>query len=281
MSSNFSDELGGFEQPSDESVETLDPLGEIRQLLSEDQSRLGDVYRLHVVEGLSPQEVADQLNVETSTFVYSYRAHVDAILTGTVSNGARLRSQTASTIRSLIRRNSPALSIEALRILNAHLATAEQSTTATDSNTDRNTEIDDDQNLPIGSLEGKAGIYAFSYGWYLEHPADERSNTLIKIGRAEDVGQRIRQHKAGARTHIPEPLVVVRVFSIGNRNLEQTERDFHRLLSTAGHDNPRRIVAQRNEVGKEWFLTNVAFLDAIATALGLRTEFIGQSDFVD
>jgi hypothetical protein len=261
--------------------ETLSPLAEIRQLLDEDQSRLGDVYRLHVKEGRPPQDVADQLNVETSNFVYSYRAYVDAILNGNVSAGEKLRRQTASAIRSLIKRNRSALSVEALRILNSHLATAEQPVTneAAGSSDEIDTEIETTRTA--NSLEGKPGIYAFSYGWYLENPADERSNTLIKIGRAEDVGARIRQHKAGARTHIPEPLVVVRVFSIGSRSLEQTERDFHRLLSTAGHDNPRRVVAQRNEVGKEWFLTNTAFLDAIATALGLRTEFIGASEFGD
>lgn len=261
----------------------LAPLEEIRQLLYEDQSRLGDVYRLYIDGGLSPQEVADRLNIETPNFVYSYRAYIEAILNGKVSTGVQLRRQTASALRSLIKRNKTALSVEALNILNTHLALAEQAVTSDDAADESLSEAEqDEENRAVtGALVGKIGIYAFSYGWYLENPVDAKANTLIKIGKSENVGVRIRQHRLGARAHIPEPLVVVRVYGVGDRDLDQTERDFHRLLSTAGHDNPRRVVAQRSEVGKEWFLTNEAFLDAIASALGLRTEYIGRSEFVE
>ncbi|GAA5202191.1 GIY-YIG nuclease family protein [Microbacterium jejuense] len=275
----FADVDGG----TDIEERPLEPLDEIRQLLFEDQSRLGDVYRLHVVDGHSPQEVADRLNIGTPNFVYSYRAYVDAILSGKVSSGAQLRRQTASALRSLIRRNRSALSTEALRILNANLALAEQPTVSDEALDEAPSEAvqDEETRAVTDALERTPGIYAFSYGWYLENPVDNKANTLIKIGKSENVGERIRQHRVGARAHIPEPLVVVRVYGIGDRDLDQTERDFHRLLSTAGHDNPRRIVAQRSEVGKEWFLTNEAFLDAIASALGLRTEYIGRSEFVE
>lgn len=43
--------------------QTLTARQEIERLLEDDQSRLGDVYRLHVLDGLSPQEVADRLNI--------------------------------------------------------------------------------------------------------------------------------------------------------------------------------------------------------------------------
>lgn len=72
------------------------------------------------------------------------------------------------------------------------------------------------------------------------------------------------------------PLVLIRVHAVGDRDLSKTEVDFHRLANTAGHTNPRRqesLRHSRNEVGNEWFLTNRAFLDAIATALGLRTLY--------
>ncbi|MCR2824414.1 GIY-YIG nuclease family protein [Microbacterium sp. zg.Y909] len=227
--------------------------------------------------------MADRLNIETSNFVYSYRAYIEAILNGKISTGVQLRRQTASALRSLIKRNRSALSAEALRILNTHLALAEQATTSDAESDEATTEAEQDEETRVvtGALDGKPGIYAFSYGWYLENPVDAKANTLIKIGKSDNVGERIRQHRVGARAHIPEPLVVVRVYGVGGRDLDQTEKDFHRLLSTAGHDNPRRVVAQRSEVGKEWFLTNEAFLDAIASALGLRTEYIGRSEFIE
>lgn len=252
---------------------------EIRQLLDEDQSRLGDVYRLHTVQGRSAQEVADLLNVETPGFVYTYRAYIEGILHGTVSSSPHLRRQTAASLRSLIKRNRSALSQDALRTLTNHLAVAEQAVDESDADV-MAAPTNSDEISDLSSLEGRSGIYAFSYGWYLEHPVDEdRNTTLIKVGRSADVGSRIREHRRGARAHIPEPLVVVRVYSVEASALDVVERQFHRLLATAGHDNPRRVVAQRSEVGKEWFLTNEAFLDAIASVLGLRTEYIGRSEF--
>src|SRR5699024_11359783 len=57
-------------------------------------------------------------------------------------------------------------------------------------------------------------IYAFSYGWYLESPVDPKNeNTLIKVGYATNIWARLQQHQAGAMTHMPEPLVVLRVFT--------------------------------------------------------------------
>lgn len=267
--------------PTDD--DALAPVDELERLLFEDQTRLGDVYRLHVIDGLLPSAVADALDIDTPGFVYTYRAHINAILHGDISNSVHLRKQTASRIRSLIKQNRAALSSEALRLLNEHRALAEQALDLED-------EVDEivadraqdaETIAATTTLENTRGIYAFSYGWYLEHPVDDRSNTLIKVGRSERVGVRISEHQRGARAHIPEPLVVLRVYSVPDEHdLEQTERDFHRLLSTAGHENPRRLIARRNEVGKEWFLTNEDFLDAVASALKLRTAYTGQSAFI-
>lgn len=271
--------------PEDEilSDDALPPIDELKQLLFEDQTRLGDVYRWHIVDGLSPAAVADELNIDTPGFVYTYRAHINAILYGDVSNSVHLRKQTASRIRSLIKQNRSALSAEALHLLNEHRALAEQPSDLEDEVDEIITDRVQDAETTAASnaLENTRGIYAFSYGWYLERPVDDRSNTLIKVGRSERVGSRIREHQRGARAHIPEPLVVIRVYTVPDgHDLEQTERDFHRLLSTAGHENPRRLVARRNEVGKEWFLTNEDFLDAVASALKLRTAYTGQSAFI-
>lgn len=81
-------------------------------------------------------------------------------------------------------------------------------------------------------------------------------------------------------THMPEPLIVLRVFTAEpGRNMRDIEKTFHSLLKTAGHTNPRRTQLARKQVCQEWFLTNENFLDAIAKALGLRTELIGESEF--
>lgn len=132
----------------------------------------------------------------------------------------------------------------------------------------------------LSGLESVLGISAFSYGRYLESPIDpERGTTLIKVGRAADVGVRIRQYTADVRTHMPEPLALIRVYSARDRDLLEVERALHNLLATAGRANLRRTMLRRTEVGQEWFLTNEDFFDAVATALKLRTEYTGRSEF--
>lgn len=268
-----------------ELVPSMTARQELEKLLEEDQSRLGDVYRLHLMGGLTPQEVADHLNIETIGFVYGYRSRIDAILDGKVTTGATLQTQVTAAVRSFVKRNRGQVSPAAAHLLVGHLALAEQALAElTSSDTAVNEpQRGDDADVDAGHLDKKPGIYAFSYGWYLEKPVDEKTgNTLIKVGQTADVGLRIRQHRGGARAHMPEPLVVVRVYSVGPHDPSEIEKKFHRLLTTAGHDNPRRESTRRaNEVGQEWFLTNEAFLDAIASVLGLRTEYIGRSAFVE
>lgn len=263
----------------------MTPRQEIENLLDADQSRLGDVYRLYVVEKLPPQEVADRLNVGTVGFVYGYKARIDAILDGKVTSGATLQAQVTSGVRSFVKRSKNQVGSEAAHVLASNLALAEQALADLQASdvVSQDAEVEDDANVDGGLLDGVPGIYAFSYGWYLEKPVDEKSgNTLMKVGQTNDVASRIRQHRGGARSHMPEPLVVVRVYSTGDRDPAAVEAQFHRLLSTAGHHNPRRVSTRRaNEVGQEWFLTNEAFLDAVASVLGLRTEYIGQSAFVE
>lgn len=264
--------------------EALNPSEEIDQLLYEDESRLGDIYRLHYVDGLTPQEVAERLDVATPAFVYAYRAFIDAMREGKYTPSVHRLKQARGTIRGLLKRNASALSPGGKELLRQRITEIER---RIDSSERQAAELDlpeesEDDARDLAILEGKPGIYAFSYGWYLENPVDPNLNTtLIKVGRAQDMGQRIREHKRGARAHIPEPLVVVRAFSATNIDLVELERHFHRLLNAAGHDNPRREVVKRSEVGREWFLTNERFLDAIASALKLRTEFIGQSEFIE
>lgn len=263
----------------------LTPEEELDEMLFEDESRLGDVYRLQVRQGMSAAEIAHELNVATVGFVYSYRATIDAVREGNYPDGPTRRVSVRSALRSLLKRNKTALSREASAILASRVrevsALIEEDNNTEQAEASRLTN-EDEPTSAIEALQEVPGIYAFSYGWYLEHPVDEEFNTtLMKVGRADNMGRRISEHQAGARAHIPEPLVVVRAYRANGHDLLELEKTFHRLLSTAGHDNPRRSIGnKRNEVGREWFQTNEQFLDAVASALNLRTEYSGQSDFL-
>ena len=258
------------------------PRDEIAALLSSHEGRLGDVYRL-TEEGLTPEQIAERLNVATPNFVYTYRYQASAALDGKTTNGTTMRRQALGALRSLLKAGRGRLSPAAVRLLQSNTAAVEASAEASDPSDEAQADVDEVASAAtaLHQLNGVPGIYAFSYGWYLESFVDpERGQTLIKVGQARDVAARIRQHTAGARTHMPEPLALIRVYAIGSRDLLATEKSFHELLETAGHSNPRRVGSAARQVGREWFLTNEDFLDSIAKALELRTLYIGQSDFI-
>lgn len=114
------------ESPGADATVELTAREEIASLLEEDESRLGDVYRLHVLEGLTPQEVADRLNVATIGFVYGYKSRIDAILDGKVTTGATLQTQVTAAVRSFVKRSRSQVSAAAAQLLVSHLALAEQ-----------------------------------------------------------------------------------------------------------------------------------------------------------
>ena len=262
-------------------AENRTPQEELEQLLAANSTRLGDVYR-GLKEGLNSAEIASQLNVDSSNFVSNYKVYIDAILYGKVPARGYLR-QAGASARSVLKAGRSELSQPAIELLKSHVASLEkayESSLGEHPSADDQFVGDQDEELSavLGRLASTPAIYAFSYGWYLESPVDaERGNTLIKVGQSEHVGQRIREHQSYAvKTHMPEPVAILRIYSLVSHDAKGAERLFHKLLTTAGHDNPRRaLVRGKSEVGKEWFLTSPDFLDAAAEACGLKTEYIG------
>ncbi|HAM26045.1 MAG TPA: hypothetical protein DCP11_04885 [Microbacteriaceae bacterium] len=235
--------------------DVLAPREELQQFLTADQRRIGDVYRL-TRAGLGAEEIAERLNVASPGFVYGYRYQIDAALDGRVSSSRTIQRSVRSALRSLLSRGRDTLSPEALHLLQGNLAAVERAGELVDPACEAEAEVEEERSTTgvLERLTGVSGIYAFSYGWYLESRLDPAGeNTLIKVGRVGDVAARIRQYASGVRTHMPEPLALIRVYSAADRDLAEVERSFHLLLSTAGHANPRRMPVLRSEVGKEWF----------------------------
>lgn len=257
---------------------TRTPREELAEFISLQEGRIGDVFNL-TQEGLDARAIADRLNVETQGFVYQYQAHIDAALDGKVPTGPTMLKAVVSALNGLVKRGRAVLTPPALELLTAHrdLVLSAIDQLDPDDEAQAEAQAEDNEQKELGALLEVPGIYAFSYGWYLERPLDaESENTLIKVGRAKDVARRIEDHRRGARAHIPEPLVTIRAYATDERDLEWVERTFQRLLETAGHSNPRREPTRRgsrNEVGEEWYLTNREFLDAVASALKLRTIY--------
>ncbi|QAY69559.1 GIY-YIG nuclease family protein [Xylanimonas protaetiae] len=259
----------------------LSPRDELGEFIAVQDGRLGEVYRLWH-ERPDARWIADQQNVASVGYIYGWKRAWEAALDGAVPNGPTALRQTIGSLNSLLKKGRGTLSLAAIDLLktNRALIIAAADEVDVEEAAEASAAAESIEKRELAAIH-TAGIYAFSYGWYLESPIDpEGGNTLIKVGKAEDVASRLDQHRQGARAHIPEPLVTIRVYETGSRDLDRTERDFHRLLGTAGHSNPRReesLRRTRNEVGREWFLTNADFLDAIAGVLELRTVYSDEN----
>ena len=66
-----------------------------------------------------------------------------------------------------------------------------------------------------------------------------------------------------AQTGLPEDPVILRVYTHPIRTPKEIETEFHKLLISAGHYR-----AIGDQTGRDWFATNLDFLNAIASSLG-------------
>jgi hypothetical protein len=75
---------------------------ELERLLADDNSRLGDVYRLSG-RGLHPDAIARELGVSTAGFVSNYRTIANAILDGSTPAKPAIAKQVASSVRARLK----------------------------------------------------------------------------------------------------------------------------------------------------------------------------------
>jgi hypothetical protein len=111
------------------------------------------------------------------------------------------------------------------------------------------------------------GIYVYSFPQYLRHPA-ESGLVALKVGHsATDSIRRFRDQTR--TTGMPEDPVLLRVYPTAPAAAAETEKVFHALLTAARHGRKNGAMS-----GKEWFSTDLGFLDEIARTLKL--EIISQ-----
>ncbi|NYF96894.1 GIY-YIG nuclease family protein [Janibacter cremeus] len=242
---------------------------EIRAYLTEDETRLGDVYRLRE-EGLSATEMAEKLGIPSVGFTYTYGQQLDALIEGSLPwKSAHLARQTAARARTLMKTKqwSPAARswLEELELqLDAIGSDEVTRAREEDAARDRTEQVED---------SGKPGIYVYSLPHYLRNPYDpERGHTLLKVGRSQvDVFQRTAQQSR--TTALPEDPLLLRVYPTSPEDASAIERYFHTFLEDADHLRNRS-----SRAGREWFLTTTKFLDRLALEKGLTIEVVNELD---
>ena len=79
-------------------------LNEVREALENDDTRLGDVWRLSN-EGKSATEIAKELNVPTLGFVFNNKIYIRAIKKGNLSKSPTMARRCGSALRGFLKRH--------------------------------------------------------------------------------------------------------------------------------------------------------------------------------
>jgi hypothetical protein len=241
---------------------------EVKAVLEDDGTRLGDVYRL-LNEGLKPAQIAENLGTPTFTFVYTYRQQIDALVDGKIPRSTGIAGQTASRVRKWLRRSdwSEAAQSYLVNLLAELEAVAEDAQLAEREDTDaaQKTKEAEGQNVP--------GVYVYALPHYLRYPYDPQSgHTLFKVGHSSvDVFSRVDGQRR--TTALPEDPVLLRIYATEERPSKEEEDRFHAWLEAADHRRSRS-----SRAGREWFLTSTKFLDHIADQRGLPITVVSTLD---
>jgi hypothetical protein len=118
-----------------------------------------------------------------------------------------------------------------------------------------------------------SGVYVFTYKHYLRYPyvllpdasgSEATELHLMKVGYTDNGSSRVFQQESSA----PEPVRWLRFYEASDGRLaSDLESQFHALLDRAGH--PRAHPRGRGRP-REWFATDVLFLDELAAVMNLR-----------
>lgn len=234
---------------------------ELRAALSANTGNLGRVYLL-LQEGVtSNAKLVEARAAANSGAVSNIKAIIKAILTGECPSAPSIAGQAGRTIGGIVRTN-PGLSAgsrQYLADLRAVLDEHSQDTEAVERE-DRELEAaSDNLERAIADLDG---VYVYTYPTYFRTvQKTDPERFLYKVGKTERFsGQRIEEQQRA--TNMPEDPWTLRVYRSAALTPDQLEDRFHAILEAAGHGHS---LGMRS--GKEWFFTNLEFLDGVASLL--------------
>ena len=242
--------------------------------LDKDGSRLGQVWRRR---DMTPNQIAEDLEVRSHGFVYNQRAVIATIIEGEIPDSPSRARQGRDGIRGFVRRDGGRhLSESTIRTLEERAAACDREANDLDK-IRREQQVQDRQTV---EAEGKdiLGIYVYTYPHYITHPvlpeqahegtrSTSNARTYLKIGKSgRNVAERLANQLRG--TAVPEEPVLLRIYACDEASIDDVEERLHAHLRSADHGRTRM-----KGLGKEWFLTHLDFLDATARLLGLKTAY--------
>ncbi len=245
-------------------------LGEIEAGLERSTDQLGDIYRLLKLGLSTNRELVEGGGAANPGAAANVRVIVEVLTKAIIPRAPSVALMSARRIRSFKKRKST-FSSETNKYLDSLLDALQEVifSDAAASAEDKELEKDSrDLELAIGN---KPGIYVYSLPTFLRVPQKfDPERYWLKIGKTTRTADgRISEQQR--QTGLPEDPILVRVYSSATIPLDDAEKIFHRLLSAAGHGQ-----SSGKYSGKEWFATNVEFLDEIANSHNFEITSISK-----
>ena len=257
---------------------------------SESDTTLGIAFRFLVVDDISDDErigaLKEHFGHTSPGTAIGLRQHLDAFRFGIFPQGPSMARQIAARMKSTMRNHE--FSPSTREVLERNIAELEGIASDVDAFEAEQDKAEIAEHSVEERLRDRTGVYVFTYPHYLRHPTHPSresekmpDRTLLKVGFADHgIFDRVNQETSGAG--VPEHRRVLRAYlttpseSQSSRNIE---RRFHELLDSAGHAGPKRGSTEYQRGGKEWFYSNVDFLDLIAQLLDLEIVEIDSPQY--
>lgn len=255
----------------------------------EDESSLGVAFQFLVLYDIPDDEriraLQEKLGHTSPGYATGLRQHLDALRFGIFPRGTSMARQIAARMKSTMPRHD--FSDTTRAVLERNIAALEKIATDTDVFEDEQLKAEVAEQSVEDSLNGRSGVYVFTYPHYLRHPTHQSSEsekmpdrTLLKVGFSDSgILKRVNQETSG--TGVPEHRRVLRAYLTTEGEIpsnKKIERQFHDLLDSAGHAGPKRGSTEHQRGGREWFYTSVEFLDQVAGLLNLEIVEIGAPE---
>ena len=250
---------------------------EVERALSEDETRLGDVWKLSQKE-LDAEEITAELNVAYPGYAAVTLICIRAIREGVLPNFQSQLRRCDQVLRGFARRHQDILSPATISLLQERAAECDHRANDPVKRTEEEQKLE--HQTSAAEKEAMPGIYVYALPHYLRYPVETSENdetddrTYLKVGMSEnDAIRRFRQQRGS--TALPESPILLRIY-VGSNGMDiaEVERKIHRHLNAADH-----VRNSERGAGTEWFLTHLKFLDSMAELLDLKTHFaIDDSD---
>jgi len=245
---------------------------ELEAILTSNEGRLGVVARLWIERPRSNAELVEAGGGANPGAAANTRATVQAVLYGKIPTGASVALQARRAVSNLIKQN-PEASAAALKYLTDLRDSLDERGNDTEAVEQEDEKLEQVTKELEKALEKQPGVYVYTTPtYYRSVKKTDPDRFWFKVGKTDRAaGVRIGEQMRA--TGLPEDPFIARVYRHPAMTPKELEDQFHRLLDAAGHGR-----SEAKHAGKEWFTTNLEFLDAIATALGCEPFDLGQFD---